>query len=281
MDANSPQARNRWIDTVSLLLPLVLSIFTILTTIWFVNSQYSPVFYMDQWSSYNPEEIIGNIFRQHNEHRILVPRIFFLIDLKFFHGRNAFLIISILLCQIIHVGLFWCILGFSNAINRRQRVILTLLVSVLLFSLIQYENFIWGFQIQFVGVFTAATAAFASIARSGEVSSRQTTNGHAKALLWLGVGIACLVLSILMMSNGLLAGLPLLALAFWLRIPRMYLAMIVAVFIASAGVYLYDYHSPDGHAQPLESLAHINSVLLYAATYLGSPFASILTDCPF
>lgn len=233
---------------------------------------------MDQWGSYNPSEILNNIFNQYNEHRILVPRIFFLIDLLFFYGKNGFLIFSIFICQIIHIGLFWWILGFSDSITKRQRITLTSMVSILLLSLTQHENFLWGFQIQFVGVFAAATAAFASIARLAEVSGGQTRNGEAKALLWLGSSIACLVLSILMMSNGLLAGLPLIVLAFWIRVPRLYLAIIVAVFLASAGIYLHGYHSPNGHAKPLESLAHIDGVLLYAAAYLGGPFGSILAD---
>jgi hypothetical protein len=178
----------------------------------------------------------------------------------------------------IHVALFWWIIGFSQSVTTCQRVTLTLLVSVLLFSLLQYENFLWGFQIQFVGVFAAATAAFGSIAKSADIRSRQVSHGELKALLWLGLGLACFIVSILMMSNGLLAGMPLIILAFWLRVPRLHLAIIAAVFVMSAGVYLNGYHSPEGHANPLESLAQIDGVLLYTAAYLGAPFGPISAD---
>lgn len=233
---------------------------------------------MDQWGSYNPSKIINNIYRQHNEHRIVIPKLFFLVDLLFFQGRNAFLVFSIFLCQILHIILFWSILGYSKLITRCQCIVLTSIVSILLFSLTQHENFLGGFQIQFVGVFAAATAAFVCIAQSAETGGSQTRSGRKRALMWLGSSIVCLIVAILMMSNGLLAGLPLIVLAFWLRVPRLHMAIIIAVFLMSAGLYLYDYQSPTGHANPLESLVQIDVVLLYAATYLGGPFGSILAD---
>ena len=233
---------------------------------------------MDQWDKKNLQNIVQDIFSQHNEHRILVPRLFFLVDMYFFSGRNEFLVTMIVLCQLIHVGLFWWIIGFAQNVSAFQRITLTLMASILFLSLLQYENFLWGFQIQFVGVFAAATAAFGSIAQSTEAHSRQTSDSEFKSLLWLGVGMTCLIISMLMMSNGLLSGILLTILAFWLRAERVHFTAIFVLFLAVTGIYLYDFHSPQGHAKPLESLAQFDHVLVYAATYLGGPFGSILSD---
>jgi hypothetical protein len=155
---------------------------------------------------------------------------------------------------------------------------LTALVSILLFSLLQQENFLWGFQIQFVGVFAASTAALISIACSAAVKKQNIPHNGLRSILWLMLSMIFYIVSVLMMSNGLFTGIILLILAFWLRIPRIHFTVIVIVFLVSVCIYLYDYHTPKHHAQPLESVMQIGDVLLYSITYLGGPFGSILAD---
>jgi hypothetical protein len=84
--------RKRW-----RLLSSLVSIFAIAVVsaaIYAVVDQYSPVLNWDQWSSYDVHALMNNLFAQHNEHRILIPRLFFVIDLHYFDGNNKFLLAS-------------------------------------------------------------------------------------------------------------------------------------------------------------------------------------------
>jgi len=49
------------------------------------------------------------LWSQHNEHRMLIPRLFWLADLRWFHARQVFLLASIFLIQFLHLLL----LGWS------------------------------------------------------------------------------------------------------------------------------------------------------------------------
>src|SRR4051794_27159283 len=156
-------------NLVKIIMLMAFSTLAIFMAVLSVIEHYSPVLYMDQWGFFDVSYMYKNLFSQHNEHRILIPRLLFIIDSYFFNARSVFLISLTLICQLIHVFLFWWIIGFSNIITTNNRIYFTLMASILFFSLTQYDNFYVGFQIQFVGVFAAATAAFACIGKSARL----------------------------------------------------------------------------------------------------------------
>ena len=48
----------------------------------------------------------GWLWRQHNEHRLVIQKLFFVVDLKMFHARQVFLLASIVVIQLLHLGLW-------------------------------------------------------------------------------------------------------------------------------------------------------------------------------
>lgn len=73
-------------------------VFVLLSIFGGINN-YSPVPYMDMWDgtiSFYLKSLSGKLYpwiAQHNEHRIIIPKIFFWIDLALFSGKGISLII--------------------------------------------------------------------------------------------------------------------------------------------------------------------------------------------
>ena len=42
------------------------------------------------------------LWRQHNEHRLVIQKLFFVVDLEVFHARQVFLLASIAVIQVLH-----------------------------------------------------------------------------------------------------------------------------------------------------------------------------------
>jgi hypothetical protein len=98
---------------------------------------------------------IADLAAQHNEHRLLFPRLFFFADEVLFGFSGVLDATVTLVLQAVNAALLiaWmrCLV-----VRAAHRALLAGLVVVLLFTLRQEQNFTNGFQLQFVGVFTAA-----------------------------------------------------------------------------------------------------------------------------
>jgi len=213
-----------------------------------------------------PSEHWSHLFSQHNEHRIAVARLFFIIDSISFKGSNAFNLTSILAIQAVHVAILLLLARRSGIETGTMMVWSASFLVILLFWGYQLENFSWGFQVQFVGVYAAATAAFAALAlRAGTLSG-------------LVLSILCTAIAVYSMANGVLVPVLLIALGVWLRLPKWHL---IALVVACAGLlwsYLSGYQRPASHADPKDVIWHVNLVVSYALTYLGGPFTRLLSD---
>jgi hypothetical protein len=129
----------------------------------------------------------------------------------------------------------------------------------------QSQNFVWGFQSQFLLVQLLPLCSFYYLSRSISVGSA-------------GIGtfsIACLfgLLSIGTMANGLIVLPMMLFYVILLRQSRSRIATLFALTIFSSYFYLVDYVSPGGHGSLFKTITHDPiSLAEYALTYLGSPF---------
>ena len=80
---------------------------------------YSPIPFYDMWDAYLNFYVqvnqgdIAYWWSQHNEHRIVLSRILFWIDIRFFQGRIWFLIVINYLLITITFGFFYIILNTS------------------------------------------------------------------------------------------------------------------------------------------------------------------------
>ena len=84
-------------------------ILTIGLTVYMVVVSYSPLPWGDGWAQIDPLANGINplslqwLWGQHDEHRLVIPKLFLIADLHFFHARQIFLLISILVIQFFHL----------------------------------------------------------------------------------------------------------------------------------------------------------------------------------
>jgi hypothetical protein len=190
-----------WPLTLSALAPLFFIVSTIIGAVrWF-----SPVPFWDMWDGTLATYIRhlqgagwSFLFEQANEHRIVLSKILFWADYRFFGGLSYFLIaMNIVLMFALWAALCW---AASMLLERRLAWLCSALMGVMCFSWIQYENITWGYQSQFYLAYLLPLLAFILLARW----IREPRESRFVAAVVLGV------LSTVTMANGVLA-LPLLA----------------------------------------------------------------------
>ena len=237
---------------------------------------WSALPWMDEWVSVEllravqaGEMALGEaLFSQHNEHRILIPRLVFLADEALFGGQARLSLCAIFAVQALHAGLF-ALLVLRAKPPWPGRWALAAVMVAIMFSLRQAENFTYGFQVQFVGVFAGATLGFVLFGRA-------VARARAGLAVWpaLAGSLAAVLASTLTMANGLAAAVILVPLAVLARM-RPWLCLVCAAWaIALALVYFDGYRSVAHHSQPVESLRHPVALMAYVAAYLGSLWTS-------
>ena len=137
---------------------------------------------------------------RHNEHRILVTRLLFLVDLLD-GGRDRISTAASLAFQALHVGIWLVLLRRTDAAPALRWLVGGTVVAML-FTLRQGENFVSGFQAQFTGVF-ALNVAVALLLLPGTAGDAEVGRPARRRL---AIGTAGLLALPFTMVNGLLAG---------------------------------------------------------------------------
>jgi hypothetical protein len=268
-------SRIRALDKLWMALGIVITLYILATTLIVIRNCYFPIPISDQWDEWRlffATKSYGSfLFDQHNEHRIAFARMFFYIDQFFFHARNTFLLVCIALTQAITGLLLLRFTLSSGKFGRTSSVLLGCFIFSCLFSAQQYQNFTWGFQIQFVAVYCAAIGAIFALARAAKPAAQDGT-ARRSADAWLAAACFFAVLATYSMSNGLLIWPLLVVMSFWLRLPTRHWIILTAAMVVMVAAYLWGYHSPGHHANPVDSITHhLPKVLTFAAAFLGSP----------
>ena len=234
---------------------------------------FSPLPWFDAWATFELLKVwtdhaaspLAILFAQHNEHRILVPRLLFFADVFGFHGLGQIGVIAIFLVQMLHAALFMWALSTARPIASGRWAVGGVVVAMM-FGLGQAENFSSAFQFTFVGVFAAATASFLLFARA---ATRPVERGWTLAL-----SFAAALVSAFTMANGIVAAFVLVAMALLARQGwRVTLACAVWA-VAISIVYLHGYESVEESSRPIDALAQPVAFVSYAAIYLGSVLGS-------
>ena len=135
-----------------------------LLVLYFIWNYAQKVPFWDQWEFVPVLEKLhyhtlkfADLWQQHNEHRILFPKILMLI-LAYFSGWNFFVeFCAILVISAINLFLLYSIL--DKTIDSRKSIVLKIIMPLLIFSMIQYENWSCSWQIQiYMSVFGAIIA---------------------------------------------------------------------------------------------------------------------------
>jgi hypothetical protein len=234
------------------------------------------VLFFDQWvdlahyiNFYNGTFSFKDLFTQHNEHRIVFPRIVFLIDFIVDKGRNRINLCFIVLMQLLHVYLLCMIFKKTNPTKIVRSLGIALAV-ILLFSLGQYQNFYWGFQVQFVGVGVAASAAFILFVKA--IDRARVGLPHWRFALG---AYAMLTVATFSMSNGILAGIVMILIAVTTRASLSLTLQSIAVTASLSTVYFLDFHAYAPQPVATVLLAAPHQGLLYFIRYLGDVVGSL------
>lgn len=201
-----------------------------------------------------------DIWAQHNEHRILFPKLIMLA----LAAATGWDIRYELYANFVLAGLIFIFLNllFRKEAGGRCKPWFSVVAAFLVFSPVQQENWTWGWQIQiFLGVLGAVVAVW-SVSRYP---------AQWKGLL---VAMGAAIVASYSFSNGLLTwpvvGMLLLAQRQW---KMRHVGLWTAAFIISVFLYYHGYQKPELHPSLLYPLNHPYDYIRYVFVYLGSPLA--------
>ncbi len=249
---------------------IVLSLIPIVVLIYFVVEYTVNVPHWDQWGlvpllekSYSGTLSFGDLWAQHNEHRAFFPKIV-MLTLARFSGWNiayelaANIIVSIGILTVITFHLQ------TTAKSYDRRIYWTIpIISLIIFSLSQWENWSWGWQLHiFLNIFAVV---------SGTIFLAHS----ARKRLYLFISVFMGVVATYSFSNGFLYWpVGLFVLLFLEHQTKKYKIFTITVWVIIGtillGLYLYKYKKPEDHPSLLSFVRHPVEYVNYVFAYLGA-----------
>jgi hypothetical protein len=268
--AMTPEASKRSVSAFGiLLLATPALVILLLISIYAVN-----VPYWDQWDEV-PRLIekmnsgtlgLPDFFAQHNEHRIFFPRlIMFGLALLTRWNIKVELVASWILACISAYNL-WRLCRVTGFFGSTADFWLLFAANVLLFTPLQSENWLWGFQIGFFLPVTAFTSLLWIVASS------RTSVAFLSA-------VAFSIVTNFSVASGFVSWI----LAFLSLIfphgkvdcqgRKGWLTLFLLIFMGSQILYLWNYQKPTHHPSTLIAIHQPVKAMEYILAYFGSAFA--------
>lgn len=250
---------------------------TVGVAVYMVVISYTALPYSDAWTEVTAAARGVNLlspqwlWAQHNEHRIVLPKLFLAIDLLLFRGRQIFPLASILIIQLaLLVLLGWSLRvlgGWRRAVWRTGLG----LIGFGLFCPSQWENFVWPFQTCFVLPGLCATLSFAGLL----VYWRTPTEWEARhRWMLLLLSIAAALGATCSLANGNLVWPLLVVAAICVRLPVKVVLIYVSSAMLSTLAFFHHYALPSQPARLLSSFDSMRRVGVFALAYLGSAWVN-------
>ncbi len=257
------------------ILTLILALIPPTFLAWFIHRFGVDVPFADQWNFiplldqvYSGRLPLEPLISQHNEHRLLFPRMIMLV-LAYWSDWNtrwemaANHLIASATCLVL---LLQAQRPFQD-LGSRIPSGLVIGISVIIFSIKQHANWLWGWQIAiFLNVLAVVSGIYL-------LSHRPLT-----WMRFLGA-IACAVVASFSFGNGLLLwgiGLMMLALV-WFKDRRTSIAFPISWLLAGSlltGVYLNGFRVPSRHPSPWTVLEQPIEYVQYMLSFLGNPIST-------
>jgi hypothetical protein len=244
-----------------------------LLLLWFIARFGVNVPFWDQWQLVPlfskidaGDATFGDFFAQHNEHRTFFPNIVFSI-VAFASGWNNKL--EMFLNAVTAAGTYVVILAIARQAKGSALLFhgAAVLCGVLVFSLTQLNNWLWGFQLAWFMTNLCVVVAIACV-----VVPRGLTSAQRVSL----AGIACLVASFTL-AHGLLSWLALMPLIAMeggsLRERALRVGWWAAAFLFVAIVYQIGYIKPKQTPDVFFYLQEPGAAATYLVTLLGNGLA--------
>lgn len=255
------QAVTTWFNRVATGGLVLLGLLIVATAIFMGMIAWSPTPVYDQWDAIAPEQL-GKLFAPHNEHRIALTRTIQLADNAMAKGTGVISLAFVYIFSFAHVTLLVLLARWTWPEAGLTRLIAAgALAAAFFFSGFQFENFVSGFQNQFVGVFLFATAGVMSLCIG---ASRE--DGSRPAFIFLSFLSA--IVGTICMANGLLIA-PLLcvvAVLLGLRFTPILMAVLAA---ASWMLYFTEYPQQSGPGMVSTLAADPVGFVINVMAYVG------------
>jgi len=225
--------------------------------------------FWDEWELISILDKINNgtltfydLWIQHNEHRIFFPKII-MLTLAIITNWNVYfeLAVNVILGILIFCAVLISIKKTTEITAPKMLIIFS---SFLIFSFIQWENWIWGWQIQ---IFLNILMVFISLLSfhlhniagyfTSIISGFIATFSFANGILVWPILILMLVIHPLIDKEA--------------KVKR--IAFFSVVFLINVLLFYYDYHIPESNSSIFYSFSHPLEFIGYILAYLGSPLA--------
>ena len=238
---------------------------------------YSPVPWGDMWDYWAwyqryQSDWLFHLAAQHNEHRLVVARLFFLFDQFCCSGTASSVAIFIPAIQLLHAIALWRLSLHVPGLHKSTTWYLGAISLAAMFSSQQFANFTWYFQIQFVAVYFGATISCLALMKTTTAISAARSQ-----FVSLGITILLAFATTYSMANGLLIWPILVSLALCFGSPRRHWLTLAAFGVCSWIAYFTGYVRPADHPSPLGALLHLPAFFRFGVTVLGSPFADVIS----
>ncbi len=256
--------------------PGALSLLPPLLTIRAVVRDAVDVPWVDQWAfarevvrAHDGQLLVADLWAQHNEHRVPVTKVVLHL-LAWLSGWNLQLEVAanVVVATASLLLVAWIIVRTVGPVAPRVVGVLLLVASALQMSLVQWQNWTWGWQLGLWLAEAAAIGMAAALVRLPVAPAR-----------WARVVVLAAVMGAL--SNG--AGLVLLGVAplalLALRMARVAVPtrLLLGAAVAAGGVgvaYAVGWQPAIGQPAPTPVAGHVVDLLHFALTFLGGPVMS-------
>jgi hypothetical protein len=252
-------------------LPLVLALIPLSYLIWTGHRLHVDVPIGDQWEMierfdklYSGTLTVHDVWRQHNEHRPMFP-ILYMLGLGTLTGWNtgAEIASSYVMAITTFLIVTWPWIAGGEGRPAWQRW-MTPFASLVLFSTVQWENWIQGWQLGVFMCVVFSVIGFRLLSSSGTIR--------------LAGALLCGIIASYSFGSGMsywVAGMA----ALWLNPLQRSVPRVLAWVLVAGGTiasYLYDYQ-PSAHSmlENFQSVAAFGRFVVYIPTYLGGPVGAV------
>ena len=246
-------------------------LFLILTLLWLINNFSLNVPTWDQWGLVDLYEKVdagsadlGDFFALHNEHRLIFPKLIFVTLAFLSHWNiNYELYFSVLLAVITFATICYIASFCGEGANDQSKYLSNIITCMLIFSIVQHENWLWGFQLAWFLINTCLLTTVLII----RLANRNTQKLYFAA-------IPCIIASF-SSAHGLLTWLAVIpsviAIDSNFKQRKTRVILWILLFAVTCAVYFIGYHKPESHPSLLSFLQKPFVAGKYFFTILGTP----------
>jgi hypothetical protein len=252
----------------------LLPIFFIFLSIYGGFNFSSPVPVEDYWDQiidfFNKieKENYSVWFAQHNEHRIIIARIFYFIYLKLFPNHSWVLIfLNYILFFVLAFFLITLKKSLYSSIDYKFSIYINTIIFSSVFFWSQSLNFIFEVQNQAILAQLIPLLSFFFFFKYS----------NTKDIKYLFIFFILTIISPFTMISGLFV-IPILLIIYRLfNLDVKYVLFLIVLFILLLSIYFFNYNQPVNHASVFENIVKYNyKIILFFFMYLGSFFHFLL-----